>query len=160
MTFVKYPQVSGVPKRSLGPCRPTQETKGYGARGVRCIQKPTSETLPQTLPQSHEAIKSVPRELEEEIWLVQQNLPWSCRAAARLELMTPEALADGNPLEDNDACKEVKAQGYLRVPSIFQIGPPEVPDELDDADFSREAINARAKAGKNRTLKALQARQT
>jgi NTE family protein len=71
-----------------------------------------------------------------------------------------EALPDGNPLEDNDAYKAVKAQRYLRVPSIFQIGPPEVPDEFDDADFSREAINARAKAGENQTLKALQARQT
>jgi NTE family protein len=71
-----------------------------------------------------------------------------------------EALPDGNPLEANDAYNAVKAQGYLRVPSIFQIGPPEVPDEFDDADFSREAINARARAGENQTLKALQARQT
>jgi NTE family protein len=78
--------------------------------------------------------------------------------AALMEAL--EALPHGNPLEDNDAYKAVKAQGYLRVPSIFQIGPPEVPDEFDDADFSREAINARAKAGKNQTLKALQARRT
>jgi NTE family protein len=71
-----------------------------------------------------------------------------------------EALPGGNPLQDNDAYKAVEAQGYLRVPTIFQIGPPEVPDEFDDADFSREAINARARAGENQTLKALQARQT
>ena len=70
-----------------------------------------------------------------------------------------EALPQGNPLKDDDAYKAVKAQGYLRVPSVVPIMPPDVPDQFDDADFSREAISARAKAGEDQTLKALQARR-
>jgi NTE family protein len=75
--------------------------------------------------------------------------------AALMEAL--EALPQGNPLQDNDAYKAVKSQGYLRVPRICPIGSPEVPDEFDDADFSRAAVNARAEAGESQTLKALQA---
>jgi NTE family protein len=75
--------------------------------------------------------------------------------AALMEAL--EALPQGNPLEDNEAYKAVKAQGYLGVPRIVSIGPPEVPMEYDDADFSREAIESRARAGESQTLKAMQA---
>ena len=47
-----------------------------------------------------------------------------------------ETLPGGNPLKDNDAYKAVKRQGYLHVPRIVPITPPEVPKEFDDADFS------------------------
>ena len=74
--------------------------------------------------------------------------------AALMEAL--EALPDGNPLKDHEAYKAIKARGYLRVPRIVSITPPEVPEEYGDADFSPEAIAKRAKAGKTQTLKALQ----
>jgi NTE family protein len=74
--------------------------------------------------------------------------------AALMEAL--ETLPEGNPLHDHKAYKAVKARGYLRVPRIVSIMPPEIPEEYDDADFSPEAIERRAKAGKSQTLKALQ----
>jgi hypothetical protein len=74
--------------------------------------------------------------------------------AALMEAL--ETLPEGNPLNDHEAYKAVKARGYLRVPRIVSITPPEVPEEYDDADFSPETIERRAKAGENQTLKALQ----
>jgi NTE family protein len=66
-----------------------------------------------------------------------------------------EALGEDNPLKYDDAYKAVKAQGYVRVPRIISIMPPEIPEQYADADFSPEAIEKRAKAGQSQTLKAL-----
>jgi NTE family protein len=66
-----------------------------------------------------------------------------------------EALGEDNPLKNDDAYKAVKAQGYVRVPRIISIMPPEIPEQYADADFSPEAIEKRAKAGESQTLKAL-----
>jgi NTE family protein len=66
-----------------------------------------------------------------------------------------EALGEGNPLKNDDAYKAVKAQGYVRVPRIISIMPPEIPEQYADADFSPEAIEKRAKAGESQTRKAL-----
>jgi hypothetical protein len=68
-----------------------------------------------------------------------------------------ETFPGGNPLKDNDAYKAVKRQGYLHVPCIVPITPPEVPKEFDDADFSPEAIKTRADEGEAQTEKALKA---
>ena len=66
-----------------------------------------------------------------------------------------ETFPGGNPLKDSDAYKAVKRQGYLHVPRIVPITPPEVPKEFDDADFSPEAIKTRADEGEAQTEKAL-----
>jgi NTE family protein len=75
--------------------------------------------------------------------------------AALLESL--ESLPEGNPLKDYPAYKAVKARGYLRIPRIISITPPEATVQFGDADFSPEAINKRAKEGEEQTLKALQA---
>lgn len=67
-----------------------------------------------------------------------------------------EALPGGNPLEGKAAYEDVKAENYLHVPRVISITPPDVPDEYGDADFSPEAIEQRAEAGKKQTLKALE----
>lgn len=66
-----------------------------------------------------------------------------------------EALPGGNPLQDHPAYKAIKAQGYLRVPHIVAVTPPETPEEYADADFSPEAIERRASEGDRQTSKAL-----
>ncbi len=66
-----------------------------------------------------------------------------------------ETLPEGNPLKDNEAYKAVKRQGYIHVPLIVPITPPEVPKEFDDADFSPEAIKTRADEGQAQTERAL-----
>jgi hypothetical protein len=50
----------------------------------------------------------------------------------------------------------VKNRGYLRVPRIVSITPPETTTQFGDADFSPEAITERAQQGKEQTEKALQ----
>jgi predicted acylesterase/phospholipase RssA len=76
------------------------------------------------------------------------------KVAALMEAL--EALPDGNPLKDHVAYGAVKAEHYVRVPRIVSIMPPDVPEEYGDADFSPEAIEKRAEAGKNQVLKALE----
>jgi predicted acylesterase/phospholipase RssA len=66
-----------------------------------------------------------------------------------------EALPGGNPLQNNDAYKVIKAHGYVRVPRIIAVTPPETPEEFADADFSPEACQRRAKEGERQTMKAL-----
>jgi NTE family protein len=67
-----------------------------------------------------------------------------------------ESLPNGNPLEDHPAYRAVKDRGYLRVPRIVSIIPPEATTQFGDADFSPEAINERADRGEEQTLKALE----
>jgi len=73
--------------------------------------------------------------------------------AALMEAL--EAIPTGNPLQNDDAYKTIKARGYLRVPRIVPVTPPETPEEYADADFSPEAIQQRASAGERQTLEAL-----
>ena len=67
-----------------------------------------------------------------------------------------ENVPGGNPLQNNDAYKAIKAHGYVRVPRIVAVTPPETPEEFADADFSPEAIQKRASEGEHQTLKALE----
>jgi hypothetical protein len=66
-----------------------------------------------------------------------------------------ETLPGGNPLQDHDAYKSIKAHGYVPVPRIIAVTPPETPEEYADADFSPEAIQNRASEGERQTLEAL-----
>jgi hypothetical protein len=67
-----------------------------------------------------------------------------------------ESLPNGYPLQDHPAYRAVKNRGYLRVPRIVSIMPPEATTQFSDADFSPEAINERADRGEKQTLKALE----
>jgi len=68
-----------------------------------------------------------------------------------------ESLPAGNPLEDHVAYKAVKAEHYIRVPRVVSITSTGVPEQFADADFSPEAIEARAEAGKRQASRALEA---
>jgi len=67
-----------------------------------------------------------------------------------------DKLKEDNPLKDNDAYKELKKQGYLRVPRIVSITTSEAMHQFDDADFSPDAIGKRAHEGYAQTKHALQ----
>jgi NTE family protein len=73
--------------------------------------------------------------------------------AALMEAL--ESVPNGNPLEDHPAYQAIKDRGYLRVPRIVPITPPEATTQFGDADFSPEAIQERAKKGEEQTEKAL-----
>jgi predicted acylesterase/phospholipase RssA len=66
-----------------------------------------------------------------------------------------ETLPQGNPLKDDPAYQEVKKEGYIYMPRIIPITPPETADEPSAGDFSPEAIQKRADAGYAQTIKAL-----
>ena len=63
----------------------------------------------------------------------------------------------GNPLKDDPAYEAVKKRGYIHVPRIVSITPPDPVDEFGDADFSPDAIRKRADEGYAQTMKALRA---
>jgi NTE family protein len=65
-----------------------------------------------------------------------------------------EALPGGNPLKDDPAYEDVKNEGYIYMPHIVQITPPETSAE-SAGDFSPETIQKRADAGYAQTMKAL-----
>jgi NTE family protein len=67
-----------------------------------------------------------------------------------------DKLKEDNPLKDNDAYKELKKQGYLRIPRIVSITTSEGMHQFDDADFSPDAIGKRADEGYAQTKHALQ----
>jgi NTE family protein len=73
-----------------------------------------------------------------------------------VDLMEALDKLEDNPLKENDAYKELKEQGYLRVPRIVSITASQAMHQFDDADFSPEAIDKRAKQGFALTKKALQ----
>jgi len=66
-----------------------------------------------------------------------------------------ERLPRGNPLKNNKAYRDLKKQGYVRVPHIVSIATTDEIHQFDDADFSPEAINRRAEEGYAQTIKAL-----
>ena len=68
-----------------------------------------------------------------------------------------ENLPGGNPLKDDPAYEAVKKRGYIHVPRIVSITPPDPVDEFGDADFSPDAIRKRADEGYAQTMKALRA---
>ena len=66
-----------------------------------------------------------------------------------------EKLPGGNPLKDDPAYEAVKKRGYIHVPRIVSITPPDPVDEFGDSDFSPDAIRKRAEQGYAQTMKAL-----
>jgi NTE family protein len=68
-----------------------------------------------------------------------------------------DKLPGGNPLKDDPAYRAVKNRGYVHVPRIVSITPPQPIDEFGDADFSPQAIKTRADEGYAQTMDALRA---
>jgi NTE family protein len=66
-----------------------------------------------------------------------------------------EKLPGGNPLKTDPAFTDVKEQGWIQVPEIISVPPPENVQQFDDSDFSSEAIQAREDEGYEATKKAL-----
>ena len=87
-----------------------------------------------------------------------QDISLLCRFNEVAELMgTLESLPEGHPIKQDGAYKAVKKRGYVRVPRIVAITPPEPSQEFDDADFSPEAMEKRENQGHAQALKALAA---
>jgi predicted acylesterase/phospholipase RssA len=69
-----------------------------------------------------------------------------------------ESLPGGNPLKDDPAYEAVKKRGYIHVPRIVYVTPPEPASEIrefGDSDFSPPAIQKRAEEGYAQTMRAL-----
>ncbi len=109
--------------------------------------------------------ESIPTSLIEVIERV-QTLQFANKTAEDLKLMCRfdqvaalinalEKFPGGNPLENNDAYKTVKAQNYIVVPTIISITRPNHVGTLDGSDFSGETIKRRADEGYKQTKKAL-----
>jgi hypothetical protein len=87
-----------------------------------------------------------------------KDLEMLCRLNEVAKLIEAiELLPEGNPLKDDPAYEAVKKRGYIHVPRIVSITPPEPVDEFGDSDFSPYAIQKRAEEGYAQTMKALRA---
>jgi NTE family protein len=86
----------------------------------------------------------------------EQDIKLMCRFNQVVDLMQALDKLEDNPLKDDDAYKEIKKQGYMRVPRIVAITATEVMHQFDDADFSPEAIKKRADEGYAQTKRAVQ----
>lgn len=87
----------------------------------------------------------------------EQDVKLMCRFNQVVDLIQAiDTLPEDNPIKGNDAYKELKKQGYMRVPRIVSVTTSDTMHQFDDADFSPEAINTRAAEGYAQTRKALQ----
>jgi NTE family protein len=112
---------------------------------------PNTAAIPKNMPEVAARMKNLQfanKSLEDVKLLKRFN-----EVAALMEAL--ESLPNGNPLKDHPAYRVVKDRGYLRVPRIVQITPPDATTQFGDADFSPEAIKERAQKGKEQTEKAL-----
>jgi len=66
-----------------------------------------------------------------------------------------QTLPAAHPLRQHQAYKAVKTRGYVRVPRIVSITPPEPAPEFGDADFTPETMKTRESQGHAEALKAL-----
>ncbi|HEY7301503.1 MAG TPA: patatin-like phospholipase family protein [Xanthobacteraceae bacterium] len=110
----------------------------------------------------------IPRNLME-IATRMKNLQFANKTSQDLKLMSRfnevarlmealEKVPGGNPLEKDPAYIAVKMRGYVEVPNVISITPPDPFDQFGDADFSPEAIKKRADQGETQTLKMLRRR--
>jgi NTE family protein len=88
-----------------------------------------------------------------------EDLKLLCRFNEVAELMEAlETLPKTDPLRQHQAYKTVKKRGYIRVPRIVSITPPEPAPEFGDADFTPETMKTRESQGHAEALKALGAK--
>jgi NTE family protein len=86
------------------------------------------------------------------------DLKLLCRFNEVAELMQAlQSLPEDHLIKQHEAYKAVKKRGYIRIPRIVAIAPPEPSPDFGDADFSPEAIDKREKQGHAEALKALSA---
>jgi NTE family protein len=112
---------------------------------------PNTAPIPTTLPEVMARMKNLQfaNKTEEDVKML-------CRFNQVAKLVNSlEGLPGGNPLATNPAYKDLKQQGYIHVPRIVQITRPDPIEQFSDADFSPEAIKARADEGEAQTRKAL-----
>ena len=87
-----------------------------------------------------------------------EDIKLLCRFNEVAELMeTLGSLPEDHPIKQDGAYLALKKRGYVRVPRIVLITPPEPSEEFGDADFSPEALETREKQGHAQALKALAA---
>jgi NTE family protein len=85
-----------------------------------------------------------------------EDIKLLCRFNEVAELIEVlERLPEAHAVKHHEAYKAVKMRGYIRVPRIVAITPPEPSEEFGDADFSPEALDKREKQGHAEALKAL-----
>jgi NTE family protein len=112
---------------------------------------PNKAPLPRNLLQVYARMKDLQfanRSLEDVKLLKRFN-----KVAKLVEAL--EKLPGGNPLEGDPAFTAVKEEGWIAVPDIISVPPPENVQQFDDSDFSPEAIQARTDEGYAATKKAL-----
>ena len=87
-----------------------------------------------------------------------EDLKLLCRFNEVAELMDLlESLPEDHPVKQHGAYKAVRESGYIVIPRVVSITPPEPSPEFADADFSPEAIARRKRQGYAEALKALSA---
>lgn len=85
-----------------------------------------------------------------------EDIKLLCRFNEVANLMAAlETLAEDHPVKRHDAYQAVKNRGYIRIPRIVTITPPEPSPEFGDADFTPEAIDKRKQQGHALALQAL-----
>ena len=87
-----------------------------------------------------------------------EDLKLLCQFNEVAELMEAlETLPEAHPLRQHQAYQAVKTRGYVRIPRIVSITPPEPAPEFGDADFTPETMKTRETQGHAEALKALEA---
>ncbi|MGA7807844.1 patatin-like phospholipase family protein [Bradyrhizobium sp.] len=87
-----------------------------------------------------------------------EDIKLLCRFNEVAELMQAlDSLPDDHAIKQHAAYQAMKRRGYVRVPRIVAITPPEPSEEFADADFSPEALVRREKQGYDLAQKALAA---
>jgi NTE family protein len=112
---------------------------------------PNKAPLPRNLAQVYARMKDLQfaNKTQEDVKLLKRF-----NKVARL-VEALEKLPGGNPLKSDPAYTDVKEQGWIQVPDIISVPPPENVQQFDDSDFSSEAILAREDEGYEATKKAL-----
>lgn len=85
-----------------------------------------------------------------------EDIKLLCRFNEIAKLMAAlQSLPEDHPAKQHEAYQAVKKRGYIRIPRIVTITPPEPSPEFGDADFTPEAIRKRKQQGRALALQAL-----
>lgn len=85
-----------------------------------------------------------------------EDIKLLCRFNEVAKLMEAlESLPEDHPAKQHEAYQAVKKRGYIHIPRIITITPPEPSPEFGDADFTPEAIKKRKQRGHALALQAL-----
>jgi NTE family protein len=116
---------------------------------------PNKGPIPKNMPGVAERMKNLQfanKTLEDNKLLCRFN-----EVAELMEILG--SLPEDHPIKQDGAYAAVKKRGYVRVPRIVFITPPEPSEEFGDADFSPKALRAREQQGHAQALNALVAKR-